>query len=135
VPKITITKESDDRPKRELLPPGDYELEIIDHEFGVTQKGDDKLTLTLSDPNTGNYIWCNLMFTAKTDWKVKSLLKSLGVGKEGAEVDVNDEMCSRMKGTKVWANVSIEEYNGNRSNRIARFLTEKPSSGDDSEFE
>ena len=121
MPKITITKESDDRPKRELLPPGDYELEIIDHEFGVTQKGDDKLTLTLSDLNTGNYVWCNLMFTAKTDWKVKSLLKSLGVG--------------RMKGTKVWANVSIEEYNGNRSNRIARFLTEKPSSGDDSEFE
>jgi|TARA_R100001530_G_scaffold11670_2_gene11173 hypothetical protein len=134
MPKVTLTKEANDRPKRELLPPGDYEVEIIDHEFGVTQKGDDKLTLTLSEPDTGNYVWCHLMFTPKTEWKVKSLLRALGISKEGTEVDVNEELCNNMKGTKVWANISIEEYNGTRNNRISRFLNEKPSSGEDEEF-
>tara|TARA_X000001382_G_C3130819_1_gene166288 strand:- start:394 stop:801 length:408 start_codon:yes stop_codon:yes gene_type:complete len=134
MPKVTITKETGNRPARELLAPGDYELEIVDHEFGVTQKGDDKLTLRLADNNTGCQIWCNLMFTEKTSWKVKSLLRALNIGDEGVEVDVNEDMCGRMKGTKVWANVSIEEYNGNRNNQIARFHMEKPSSSGDEEF-
>ena len=44
MPKVTITKETGNRPARELLAPGDYELEIVDHACGVTQKGDDKWT-------------------------------------------------------------------------------------------
>lgn len=134
MPKITITKEPENRAKRELLPPGDYELEIMDHEFGVTQKGDDKLVLTLTDPSTGNYIWCNLMFTEKTEWKIKSLLKALGIGSEGVEVDVNEDMCNQMKGSRVWANIAIDEYNGKRRNEIKRFLTEKPLPKSDDEF-
>jgi hypothetical protein len=74
------------------------------------------------------------MFTEKTSWKVKSLLRALNIGDEGVEVDVNEDMCGRMKGTKVWANVSIEEYNGSRNNQITRFHMEKPSSGGDDEF-
>ena len=134
MPKVTLTKDADNRPARELLAPGDYELEIIEHEFGVTQKGDDKLTIRLGDNDSGCHVWCNLMFTPKTKWKVKSLLKALGIGSEGAEVDVNEEMCNRMKGSKVWANVSIDEYNGTRRNQIGRFLAEKPSPKDDTEF-
>ena len=134
MPKVTLTKDEGNRPARELLAPGNYELEIIDHEFGVTQKGDDKLTLRFADNNTGCHVWCNLMFTEKTSWKVKSLLRALNVGEEGVEVDVDEDMCGRMKGTKVWANVSIEEYNGSRNNQIARFHAEKPSSNDDEEF-
>tara|TARA_Y100001963_G_C6650290_1_gene385375 strand:- start:212 stop:616 length:405 start_codon:yes stop_codon:yes gene_type:complete len=134
MPKVTLTKDADNRPARELLAPGDYELEIIEHEFGVTQKGDDKLTIRLGDNDSGCHVWCNLMFTPKTEWKVKSLLKALGIGSEGAEVDVNEEMCNRMKGSKVWANVSIDEYNGTRRNQIGRFLAEKPSPKDDTEF-
>jgi hypothetical protein len=134
MPKVTITKDEGDRPARELLAPGNYELEIVDHEFGVTQKGDDKLNLQVVENNTKCNIWCNLMFTDKTGWKVKSLLRALNVGEEGVEVDVNDDMCGRMKGSKVWANVGIDEYNGTRRNQITRFHNEKPSPADDEEF-
>ena len=134
MPKVTLTKDEGNHRVRELLAPGNYELEIVDHEFGITQKGDDKLTLRLVNEEGDCYVWCHLMFTEKTSWKVKSLLRALNIGEEGVEVDVNEDMCSRMKGTKVWANVNIDEYNGKRNNRITRFYAERPLSDGDEEF-
>jgi len=63
MPKITITKEEGNHTqKRELLPPGDYEFVIESHEFGLTQKEEDKVTFQLKEVNSGNFVWCLLMF-------------------------------------------------------------------------
>ena len=71
MPTIKITKdEKRDTQKRELLAPGDYQLEIIDHEFGLTQKGDDKLTIQFREVDSGNFVWSNFMFTENTVWKL-----------------------------------------------------------------
>jgi phenylpyruvate tautomerase PptA (4-oxalocrotonate tautomerase family) len=135
MPTITITKdEKRDTQKRELLAPGDYQLEIIDHEFGLTQKGDDKLTIQFREVDSGNFVWSNFMFIENTVWKLKSLIKAVSGAEDGAEVDVNDELCSNMHGNKVWAYIEIDEYNGKRRNQVKRIHTEKPSSSPAEDF-
>ena len=136
MPKITITKEEGNHTKkRELLAPGDYEFVIESHEFGLTQKDEDKLTFQLKEVNSGNFVWCLLMFRDDMVWKTKSLIKAVSGVDDGKEVDVNDELCKNMYGNKVWANVNIDTYNGKRKNQIVRFYNEKPSNGDDDTFE
>lgn len=117
----------------ELVKDGDYILEVVKCEFGVTkQAGDDKMELTVAAEGTNAVFYETLTFTQKTAWKVDTFVKSCNLlidGKKPAldqDIEFSEPMVVGLRG---WATVGRDEYpdkSGKWRNKVRVWLTNKP---------
>lgn len=129
MPKITYTQ----APNKtfELLPDGDYLLEIISGEPGISQaekyRGSDQFELKFEVKEPAQMVggsfndW--LTFHPTLNWKVDNFLTCFNYGaKPGQEVEVTLENCIGLRG---WVKVTSYEKKGKKYNQIAVYYTDK----------
>ena len=109
----------------ELLPPGDYDIEVIESEERTSQKGNQMIALTLQAKHPDGYesrIWDYLVSVPAAVFKIKMFCDATGLTKhyEGGKLTAKDCLGKRAK-----ARVIVEEGRdgfGDR-NSVAEYLT------------
>jgi hypothetical protein len=99
-------------------------MEITGTEFKSSQGGTEYMEVSLRDVDTGRRVWEKVFFTPKAVFKSRSLLSAVGVDTAaGNQFDLNPQTATdTLDGKTVGAEVTISEYNGKKSNRVARFF-------------
>lgn len=119
-----------------LLPEGEYVLEVIAAEVGISKgaktRTSDQIELTLKAvqaapgatlPENAGRVWETLIFHPSTDWKVDNFVKSTNLAQEpGQEVEINEETVIGLRG---WAKVGFDTYNGKKKNDVKFWITNK----------
>ena len=91
MPSITFTDEaprSDTATLPQTLEKGEYELRIKDYEFRTSKAGNEIINLMFEEKESKKYIWDNLVFTPKAQWKIKQFLGAI----EKEALDVNADI-------------------------------------------
>ena len=126
MPTIVFNEEKPqaERAPFEPLKPGKYNMEIVGTEFGRNDKGNEYMEVSLRDVDSSRRVWEKVYFTEKAIFKVRSLLSAVGVNTDaGTEFDLNPETATgALDGKTVGAEVTINEYEGKKYNRVARFF-------------
>jgi len=123
--------------KSEIIPEGNYILEVVGVEFGLTrERGDDKMELELKVDGKDCRIYETLTFTPKVEWKIDTFVKSCNLlidgrsPKKGEAIDFSEELVIGLRG---WATVFVDEYTPKNSadgkkkkiNKVRTWLTDK----------
>lgn len=114
----------------ELIPPGDYLVEIKEAKFSIDPKsGRDKMELkclvTMKGGSEGlkSYVWEHITFTPEMAWKMDTLLKCCNVKVvKGQEVDITAGFLIGLRGMVKIAN---EKYQDKTYNKIKTWYTDK----------
>lgn len=114
--------------KYSLLAPGTYEVAVADAKETESQAGNPMLELRLrlvnKDGTLGQSVWDRLVLTPKAAWRIDNFLHAAGRHPgAGKEIDIEPE---DLIGLTVTAEIEVEEYKGEKKNRVARYV----SSGD-----
>lgn len=109
--------EPTDRP--DFMPPGEYDVEVIDASETVSRNGHDMIELKLRTSN-GCVFYDFLVFTKNAFWKIDSFRSAIGeqpTPDEEVEVLADD-----LIGRGGRARLVVEEYNGRKRNKVAAWL-------------
>ena len=107
---------------------GRHRVKIVSCEDKTTQAGDDMIAIafeSISGDDKGSRVYDNFVLTEKALWKLKQLLKALGVKCDG-KIVLDTE---KLVGKKCEAEIYHEEYNGQMRARVDEYL--KISGSDD----
>lgn len=104
--------------------PGDYRCKVVEAKEDTSKAGNDMITakcrVIREDGTEGPAFFERLVFTEKTFWRVDQFLKACGKHPgEGEDIAIDAD---DMIGWEFEATLTIEEYDGRKSNRIAEFL-------------
>ena len=107
-----------------FVPAGDYKLRVIEATDDTSKAGNEmvklKLRIKLKDGTDGPALFDYLVFNDKCFWKVDAFLKSCGEHPgEGVSVDVDPKT---IIGWECEANLSLEEFEGKKSNKVNAYL-------------
>jgi hypothetical protein len=109
--------EPTDRP--DFMPPGEYDVEVIDASETVSSKGHDMIELKLRTA-TGCVFYDFLVFTGNAFWKIDSFRAALGEPiTPGEDVEV---LADDLIGRRARARLTVEEFNGRKRNKVAAWL-------------
>jgi hypothetical protein len=109
--------EPTDRP--DFVPPGEYDVEVIDASETVSSKGHDMIELKLRTA-TGCVFYDFLVFTGNAFWKIDSFRAALGEPiTPGEDVEV---LADDLIGRRARARLTVEEFNGRKRNKVAAWL-------------
>ena len=118
-----------DNASQRPIPPGEYDCEITGYEFGMSQAGTDKLTITLHIPDCEANMSEDIYFTPKAQWKFDTVLKCFCPSKnrdlpnKGDRITVNNDFVEKyLIGGEGRIDVKEEEYNGKKRSRVAAYL-------------
>lgn len=116
----------------EVLPVGEYEFEVVDFEktFSKSDKKMAKITLEIVYNGMKFKVWDYLVLTQNMAWKIASFFEALGLKKKGTELKQMPwnqimEKTGRVK-------IKHEEYNGQTSAKVDRYIPSIASEADDS---
>lgn len=125
MPKITYKAE----PNKtfELLPDGDYLVEIKEAEPCISQaqkyRGSDQFEFRFQDTITGATFNEWLTFHPELEWKVDNFITCFNFpASKGEEIEIQAEDCIGRRG---WVKVGHYEKNGKKYNQIAVYYTNK----------
>ena len=126
---LTAEDEGDDF---EVLPVGESEFEVVDFEktFSKSDKKMAKITLEIVYNGMKFKVWDYLVLTQNMAWKIASFFEALGLKKKGTELKQMPwnqimEKTGRVK-------IKHEEYNGQTSAKVDRYIPSVASEADDS---
>lgn len=128
-----------------LLPPGDYQFEVVEMESGI-QTGNGKTAgspfweLKLRITDKGAVVFERLIDHPTCDWKIDTFLKSTnaapekGQAFEFVETAAHDAGCQWIDpiGLRGWCHLIVDEYTkqgakeATKRNKVGAFLTDKP---------
>lgn len=116
----------------EVLPVGEYDFEVVDFEktFSKSDKKMAKITLEIVYNGMKFKVWDYLVLTQNMAWKIASFFEALGLKKKGTELKQMPwnqimEKTGRVK-------IKHEEYNGQTSAKVDRYIPSVASEADDS---
>lgn len=114
------------------VPAGVYGLGLVKAEVGLSKAGNDQIKLTLKVLTTesgkevvdGPTVFDYLSFDEKSSWKVDVFLKAIKrQPKKGEVLTFDTEYCEKvLQGTLTWANLTVDEYQGRKNNKIAQYI-------------
>lgn len=112
----------------ELLPDGDYIVEVAKAELGISNgaktRGSEQLELTLRSEPHGITLYETLIFHESVDWKIDNFIKCMNLcAVKGQDIELTPE---NILGVRGWITVGTEEYQGKKRNRIKVWITNKP---------
>lgn len=111
---------------------GIHRVKIVNCEDKTTQAGDDMIVMTfeaINGPDKGSRVFDNFVLTDKALWKLKQLLKALGVKCEGKIALDTDKLI----GKQVDAEIFHEEYNGTTRAKVNEYTKISAATSDDDE--
>tara|TARA_Y100001973_G_C5204076_1_gene340080 strand:- start:3509 stop:3949 length:441 start_codon:yes stop_codon:yes gene_type:complete len=130
MPSITFTDEaprSDTATLPQTLEKGEYELRIKDYEFRTSKAGNEIINLMFEEKESKKYIWDNLVFTPKAQWKIKQFLGA--IEKEvGKSANMDESFMNDIVGEHLWVEVGTDSYGGKTKNTIEKYLSGKARS-------
>jgi hypothetical protein len=133
----TYTSGPKQAPRTSLVPSGEYLLEVLNAEDGVSEKsGNDKIELkfevVLPDGEPGPIVYDTLVFVANAAWKIDQFRAAIGEEVvEGEEVEVNPD---DFIGKRLRARLTQERDRTDKTkkrNRIGSYLERKPGEESD----
>jgi hypothetical protein len=124
---------SDGTPKSgfDLLPDGEYDIEVIEAEERTSQKGNQMIALTLQARHPDGYdsrVWDYLVSTAAAVFKIKMFCEATGLESQFQSGRLTAEECV---GRKSRARITIEEGREGFSDRnsVAEYVASDGSAG------
>ena len=110
----------------ELVPAGDYEVEVIDALETVSKSGHEMIELKLRT-SLGSLVYDFLVFTPNAFWKIDAFRTATGeTVVPGEDVDLGaDDLIGRTGR----ARLVVEEYNGRKRNKLAAWLARGTGKG------
>lgn len=109
----------------EAVPPGDYMVTINSLERRTSENsGNEYLNLTLEiaeGEHEGIKFFDMLVLTESSFWKVAQLCRAIGQT-EPFNLDSDDEVEAVMLGRTCKAKLKVENYKGEKRNRVQRFM-------------
>lgn len=113
-----ITLDFTSVPSREVLEEGTYELVIKKAEQKTSTTGKPMVVILFEEPNSKTGIFENYVLTPDALWKMRELMKALGLATDGIqELDLD-----LLMGQTVMGKVIQREYNGEMTNSIKKVL-------------
>ena len=128
---MSINYTFNDHPDRvSFLEPGEYIASVKEFAFGISQKGDNKLDLTL-DVGGKCTIYDTVIFTESAGWKFDQVLKCFTPNKEGGEVppkgeavEINDEFMNKnVLGAKGWISTMVDTWNEKKRSKVQNYIS------------
>tara|TARA_B100001123_G_scaffold228673_1_gene257307 strand:- start:136 stop:576 length:441 start_codon:yes stop_codon:yes gene_type:complete len=130
MPSITFTEEaprSETAMMPQTLEKGEYELRIKDYEFRTSRAGNEIINLMFEEKRTKKYIWDNLVFTPKAQWKIKQFLGAIEQ-KVGESANMDENYMNNIVGEHLWVEVGTDTYEGKTKNTVEKYLGGKKRS-------
>lgn len=108
--------------------PGEYRVQVISYQFGLSKSGNDKIDIRYRVLETGTTLSESIAFTEKAQWKFDLLLKCIAPSKNIAlpakgqqiEIDAGFIQTYLLNGTGQ-VTVGEEEYNGKMRSKITSY--------------
>lgn len=107
-------------PKREPLPDGIYNLTCESAECKDSKNGKPMLSVRFREMETGSAVFENFVLTPDCLWKLQGYLNILGIEADG-QLDA-EELASSIVGTAVQAKVVQDDYNGQITNKVKKYM-------------
>jgi hypothetical protein len=112
------------------VPAGDYKLRVVEAKADTSKGGNEMIKLklrTIKDDGTdGPSLYDYLVFADSSFWKIDAFLKSAGKhpgdGQPFPFEPEIDDTFPDLVGLEVEASLTVEEYNGRKSNKIGGYL-------------
>jgi hypothetical protein len=125
MPKFQYTNQPNK--KFELLPDGDYLLEIVGADPCISTaekyRGSEQFELKFRSVEHGTEFKEWLTFHQDLDWKVDNFLTCFNYGATpGQEIDIEADRCLGLRG---WCAVGHYEKNGKKYNQVRVYYTDK----------
>jgi len=132
MPSIKISDINRSAETTKICPPGNYPLRVLAYRFGLTKDGaSHKIELKLLNEKHQNQLLENLIFSLDALPRLISFLQAAGVPiPESGELEFDRNEMFQGKtfvdllGLRAWANVFIDEYQGQKRNKVKTWLTE-----------
>lgn len=122
-----------DKPERKpLLPPGDYRVEVIAVEYGISKGkatgGSDTIELKLKVMDEGNTIYDTLILHQDTDWRIDQFLKATSGAQKDQKFNLSENF---LVGLRAWATLKEDKYTNSVgvekiNNKVVRYIVDKP---------
>lgn len=112
-----------------FVPAGDYVLGVEKAEMALSKKGDPQINMELrvmkSDGSQGPKIFDYLGFDEKRAFKISNLLAATQKApSKGTQLTIDEEFLAKnIVGALCWATLSVDEYQGRKSNKVMRYIT------------
>jgi hypothetical protein len=115
------------------IPPGEYQAQVIEYQFGLSKAGNDKLDIKFRVLETGTTLSESIAFTEKAQWKFDLLLKCISPSKgvrlpaKGQQIEIDASFINTYLLNGVGrVTVGEEEYNNQMRSRIIGYIDGKP---------
>jgi len=107
-----------------FVPAGTYTVRVIEAKEDTSKKGNDmirlKLRVVLNNGHDGPALYDYLVVSETAGWKIDQFLSAMGQH-PGEDADVILD-ADEMVGWEGEAELSVEEYNGKKSNKVAEYI-------------
>lgn len=109
----------------ETLPPGNYQVKIIEAEETTSKNGGNPMIeLNLLEKKSRALIFDRLVFTEKAYFRIDQFRQATGdTVKPGEEIEIDAAYC---KGRVGWVALEVEDYNGRTKNVVKQWLPSEP---------
>jgi hypothetical protein len=126
----TFTPQSEDQLKRsfEPLPEGDYDFEVLAAEEALSSKGSDmiKLKVKAFSGSVETNIFDYLVFTEKSQWKIYSFCKAVGLAEKFKAGEITDLDCQGRTGR---AHIKVDKSEGYDDKNVIGYYIEAKAPG------
>jgi hypothetical protein len=108
----------------DFVDPGEYQVEVVNAEETVSQKGHDMIELKLRVQPSGASLFDHLVFTETSFWKIDAFRAATGENVlSGEEVEIHaDDLIGRTGR----ARLIVEEFSGRKRNKVAAWIAPQP---------
>ena len=116
-------RSSEPTARPDFVEPGEYNVEVVNAEETVSQKGSDMIELKLRVQPSGAVFFDHLVFMESAFWKIDAFRAATGenvAANEEVEIRADD-----LIGRTGRARLIVEEFNGRKRNKIGAWLLPK----------
>ena len=134
---MPLVKYGESNNRRKILDPGEYEVTIDSADIRTSSNGNEMLVLNLKPTEEDVLIYDRIVFSPKTQWKVRQFLDCFDLGPdsddENAEINIDDAFVDDLIGLSGTAQIRVGTYNGIKRNEVGAYLESDDNEEEDDE--
>jgi hypothetical protein len=134
---MPLVKYNESNKRRKILEPREYEVTIDSADIRTTMNGNEMLVLNLKPTDEDVVIYDRIVFSPKTQWKVRQFLDCFDLGPdtddENAEINIDDAFVDNLIGLTGSVRIQVGTYNGIKRNEISAYIQSDDNEEEDDE--